>query len=56
MRSGKKDLKTLKELEERQLGRALQPHNGVPDPEKAPIPDRQGEKQNVDERIEERSD
>ena len=53
-RSGKKDLKTLKELEERQLGRALQLHNGIPDPEKAALPDKKGEKQNAEERIEER--
>lgn len=49
-------MKTLKELEERQLGRALHMDNGIPDPEKAAAFSGKEEKQGAEERIEERND
>lgn len=45
-------MKTLKELEERQLGKALNLNNGIPDPEKAPDYTGKEEKQSVEQRIE----
>lgn len=52
-RSGKNSLKSLKELEERQFGRALDMNNGTPDVERVGVTDRKQEKDMaVEERIE----